>query len=136
MVLAASTDAFSGAQTGRFLEAILGVFFSNVPHGLLVAAHLTIRKLAHLTEYGVLAWLLYRARGDTQRVWDLRWARIALAGVLTIAIIDEVHQHFVASRVGSPVDVMIDVVGGLVALLLLRRLATRDRTGATAIANQ
>ena len=127
IVLAASTNAFSGAQTGRFLEALLGTLLNKVPYGLLEAANLTIRKLAHLTEYGILAWLLYRARGDTQRAWDLRWARFALVGVLTVASIDEVHQHFVPSRVGSPVDVAIDVLGAILALVIMRRLVSRYR---------
>jgi VanZ family protein len=136
LVLSASSDTFSGAQTGQILQALLGFLFAEVPHGLLVAAHLIIRKLAHLTEYGILAWLLYRARGDTQRVWDLRWARLALAGVLTVAGIDEFHQRFVASRVGSPVDVAIDLLGGFLALLIVRRLASRSGAATPAVANQ
>ena len=136
VVLAASTDAFSGAQTGRFLEAILGALLQKVPHGFLVAANLTIRKLAHLTEYGILAWLLYRARGDTERVWDSHWARFALVGVLAVAVIDEVHQHFVPSRVGSPVDVAIDVLGAIVALMIVRRLLSKYRPIRPAVANR
>jgi VanZ like protein len=136
LVLTASTDAFSGVQTGRFLQAILGALLGHLPQGVLIAAHLGIRKLAHLTEYGILAWLLYRARGYTQRVWDLRWARFALAGVLSVAVVDELHQHFVPSRVGSPIDVAIDVTGAIVALVLVRRLAERYRSATPAVANQ
>ncbi len=135
-MLVASSATFSGAQTGRFLEAILGWLFGELPRELLLIAHFTIRKLAHLTVYGILAWLYYRAQGDTHRVWDLRWARVALAGVLIIATVDEVHQHFVPSRVGSPVDVVIDVIGAVVALAIVRRLATRYRVATPAVANQ
>src|SRR5215475_12294751 len=99
VVLSASSAAFSSEQTGRLLEAILGVLFAKLPRELLVVLHLLIRKLAHLTEYGILAWLFYRARGDTQRVWNFHWAKMVMAGVLVIATIDELHQHFVPSRV-------------------------------------
>jgi VanZ family protein len=134
VVLAASSDAFSGEQTGRFLEAILGALFAHVPHSVLMVAHFAVRKLAHLTEYGILAWLLYRARGDTQRAWDTRWARFAVAGVLVVAVVDEVHQHFVPSRVGSPVDVAIDLIGGILALIVVRRMVARYRPVTPAIA--
>jgi VanZ family protein len=136
LVLFASSDAFSGAQTGRLLEAILGALFAELPRGVLMVAHLAIRKLAHLTEYAILAWLLYRTRGDTPGVWNFHWAKVVMAGVLVVAAIDEVHQHFVPSRVGSPVDVMIDLAGAVVALLILRRRAKIDARDTSAVASQ
>jgi VanZ family protein len=36
-----------------------------------------------------------------------------------VATIDEVHQHFVPSRTGSPYDVLLDTSGSTVAMLLL-----------------
>jgi VanZ family protein len=36
-----------------------------------------------------------------------------------VATIDEVHQHFVPSRTGSPYDVLLDTTGSTVAMLLL-----------------
>jgi VanZ family protein len=38
-----------------------------------------------------------------------------------VATIDEVHQHFVPSRTGSPYDVLLDTAGSTVAMLLLTR---------------
>ena len=51
----------------------------------------------------------------------LRDERAALAAGIAYAISDEVHQHFVPGRVGSPVDVLIDSVGVAVGVLLWRR---------------
>src|SRR5262249_8456194 len=136
VVLSASSAAFSSEETGRFLEVILGALFAKLPRELLIVVHLLIRKLAHLTEYGILAWLFYRARGDTQGVWNFHWARVVTAGVLIIATIDELHQHFVPSRVGSPIDVMIDLTGAVIALLIWRRRAARDARDASAVASQ
>ncbi len=80
-----------------------------------------LRKLAHVTIFAVLALTLVRAT---------RWRRPILASVIAIAyaISDEVHQHFVEGRHGTPVDVAIDAIGiGLVALAWV--LAARRRGG-------
>jgi VanZ family protein len=73
---------------------------------------LVLRKLAHACEFAVLGGLLLRA---------LRDERAALAAGIAYAISDEVHQHFVPGRIGSPVDVLIDSIGVAVGVLLWRR---------------
>jgi VanZ family protein len=70
-----------------------------------------LRKLAHMTEYAILAVLLARATGSY--AWALALA-VAYAGS------DEVHQLFVRGRHGSPIDVGIDAAGALVGLAVLR----------------
>jgi VanZ family protein len=76
--------------------------------------------------------LLYRARRQRQTRWQQNWAAFALAGALVVAMVDEVHQHFVPSRVGSPVDVLIDFCGALLALVAVRRLVARSDPAPTA----
>jgi VanZ family protein len=74
-----------------------------------------LRKLAHLTEYAVLAILLARALtagGAPSAAIAVRIVVIALA----YAISDEIHQGFVPNRMPSAVDVLIDVVGALIGL--------------------
>jgi VanZ family protein len=75
-----------------------------------------LRKGAHVTEYAVLGALLYRALGREAP---------ALAAGIAYAGTDELHQHFVRGRHGSPVDVAIDAVG--VALGMLVWLKLRER---------
>jgi VanZ family protein len=70
---------------------------------------LILRKLAHTTEYAVLAILFQRA---------LERPSLAFACTVAYAATDELHQHFVRGRVGSPIDVGIDSVGALVGLLV------------------
>ncbi len=70
-----------------------------------------LRKGAHMTEYAVLAVLLWRAVGRELP---------ALALASAYAVTDEVHQTFVAGRHGSPIDWGIDTVGALIGLGLLR----------------
>ena len=51
----------------------------------------------------------------------LRDERAALAAGIAYAATDEVHQHFVPGRLGSPVDVAVDAVGVALGVLLWRR---------------
>ena len=73
---------------------------------------LVLRKIAHATEYAILGFLLLRAIGH-------EWAAVALG--IAYAAGDELHQHFVPGRFGSPVDVAIDAVGVVVGVLLVGR---------------
>ena len=77
-----------------------------------------LRKIAHMAEYALLGALLYRA---TRRPA----AALLLASVY--AVTDEIHQTFVEGRVGSPVDVLIDTAGVLLAMLAVRSVQTRRR---------
>lgn len=73
---------------------------------------LALRKVAHAAEYAVLGFLLVRAIGR-------EWAALALG--IAYAAGDELHQHFVPGRYGSPLDVAIDAVGVAVGVLLIGR---------------
>ena len=76
---------------------------------------LLLRKLAHAAEFAILGALLLRA---------LERPLAAFAAAVAYAATDELHQHFVRGRHGSPVDVGIDAVGvalGIVALGLATR---------------
>jgi hypothetical protein len=77
---------------------------------------LVLRKAAHFAEYAVLGALLARALYNAMA----RWAWVAWLGGAVYAASDELHQHFVPGRQGSPVDVAIDAVGVAVGVLAVR----------------
>ena len=84
---------------------------------------LILRKLAHAGEYALLSALLLRALA---RPWP------ALAIAVTFAASDELHQHFVRGRVGSPRDIAIDAAGaaiGLIVFFYRRQLIAKLRPG-------
>ena len=87
--------------------------FSSIPslNSGLGTWDFVLRKLAHMTEYAVLAVLFVRATAS------YGWAFALAVGY---AATDEVHQLFVRGRHGSPVDVGIDAVGALIGLALWR----------------
>ncbi len=72
-----------------------------------------LRKGAHFAEYAILGALLLRALG---REW------VAVAAGVAYAASDELHQHFVPGRHGSPFDVALDAVGVALGVYLLHRL--------------
>lgn len=115
-----STDLFSAAETGSLLLPFLAWLFPDAAPETLALLHEALRKVGHLTEYGVLAILWYRARAYRTAAWVPEAARLALLVAVAYAATDEVHQALVASRTGSVVDIAIDTVGAAASLLLLR----------------
>ena len=78
-----------------------------------------IRKLAHVFEFGVLTYLIFRILGETEKrhvYWNLFWA---FAFSVLYAVSDEFHQTFVQGRTGTIRDVMIDSIGSLIAIWLI-----------------
>jgi VanZ family protein len=77
-----------------------------------------LRKLAHMAEFGLLWWLWWRALGRGR-------AMPAVAIALAYAATDELHQHFVHGRVGSPLDWCVDAIGVALAIAAARRVKIR-----------
>jgi VanZ family protein len=116
-----STDLLSAEHTSRFIGPFLHWFTPDISAATIASVQLVVRKCAHLTEYAILAALLYRASDQIQ----LRVGRALLVCVVIAAIyaaLDEFHQSFVASRTGSPWDVLIDCLGALAGALIYWRV--------------
>ncbi|MBU1136984.1 VanZ family protein [Patescibacteria group bacterium] len=96
-----------------FLWAGVVFFFSSQPSlksNLPNQWDFILRKLAHLTEYAVLTFLLIRALKE----YRLSHRQVLLSAItlaLLYAISDEYHQTFVFGRQGAPQDVLIDGLG-------------------------
>ncbi len=117
----ASSASFSAGNTSRFIGPFVLWLFPNTTPETLLMVHMTVRKLAHFTEYAILGFLAARAFRTSPRpaIRD-RWFLISATIVVTYALIDEYHQTFVPSRTGSIYDSLIDMAGGLTALLVIR----------------
>ena len=128
----ASTGEFSADNTSRIIGPLLRWLFPRISEERLAFAHFLIRKAAHFTEYAILAWLAARAFSTSSgQTLHRRWLLISLALIVLYALSDEYHQSFVASRTASIYDSLIDMSGGLTALLFYalrrRRRETRGR---------
>lgn len=127
LIFLGSTDVLSAEHTSRFLVPFLRWLDPQITWSTLNSAQTIIRKLGHVTEYAILAALLWRAiRAGT--MWNSkRWILFAMIwfGCAVFAATDEFHQSFVPSRTSSFHDVMIDISGALVGLAICIALATR-----------
>ncbi len=127
IIFLGSTDMLSAEHTSRFLIPFLRWFDPQISLAALDQIQFAIRKLGHLTEYAILAMLLWRAlRGGIR--WQMKMSILFLVAVLASAIFaasDEFHQSFVPSRTGSPNDVMIDICGALAGLAICWMFARR-----------
>ena len=124
-VFVGSTDLMSAEHTSRFIGPFLRWFVPNVTAGTVGSVQFFVRKCGHLTEYAILAALLFRmlrqGRGNFRRA-----AVLALFLASIYAALDEFHQSFVPSRTASPSDVAIDVAGALIGVAICWR-ARRTR---------
>ena len=113
-----STSDFGSEQTGAIFEPLVRFFYPSIPQATLDVLHFVIRKLAHLTEYAILAYLWYRALSAPGTKSPSPFMTSLLICVL-YAISDEWHQSFIADRGPSPADSLLDSCGAAIMLLLL-----------------
>ena len=128
IIFLGSTDMLSAEHTSRILAPFLRWIDPQISLAALNAIQLGVRKLGHLTEYAILAMLLWRALRAGIR-WQMKMSILFLVAALGSAIFaasDEFHQSFVPSRTGSPNDVMIDICGALAGLAICWMFARRQ----------
>lgn len=113
VVLGLGTGIGSMNETSRFIRPLLEFLFPDASPATLLQYHGYIRKLAHFTEYAILAFFAYR-------VFKSRHPYLsATLLVAAVAIADEINQSFNSSRTASPYDVLLDVIGGATMLFLI-----------------
>ena len=70
-----------------------------------------LRKLAHITEYFILTFLLYRAFKGAFNINGFYVFILPTLAAFFYAISDEIHQSFIPGRTCAVRDVLIDSVG-------------------------
>jgi VanZ family protein len=130
LIFIASADTESGYRGSRILAPIIRWFVPDIDPLSLQKTVLFARKGVHFVTFGILAALVFRAlsagAGKACRATN---AWTAWGITVVYAISDEVHQSFVPSRVGAPLDVVIDALGAGFTLLILSWWCRR-RSGA------
>ena len=99
----------------------------SLPHAPDTLLDFVLKKTAHMIEYGILAFLLWRALSRGQGTFS----RSALAAAFVITVLyaasDEYHQTFVPGRHGKLIDVGFDAAGALVSLLVAGSFRKKGR---------
>jgi VanZ family protein len=126
LIFVGSTDLMSAEHTSRIIGPLIHWLFPTISPVTILRVEFFMRKVAHVSEYAVLAMLLYRAFVHAA----LKGRRALSAGLVLLlcaayAATDEFHQAFVPSRTASLRDVMIDICGATLAVLLYWSIATR-----------
>lgn len=118
----ASSGNFSAGNTSRIIGPLVLWLFPNTSSETLLVIHMITRKLAHFTEYAILAFLAARAFSTSPRpAIRNHWFLISLILIVIWALGDEYHQSFVPGRTGTIWDSLIDITGGVAALIIIRR---------------
>jgi len=120
IIFLGSTDMLSAEQTSRIIGPLLRWFQPDMSAETIAQLQFFVRKGAHVTEYAILAMLFWRG---LHRGTNVQMKMSNLAGAVwfvcaLFAASDEFHQSFVRSRTSSPIDVMIDICGAIVGLMI------------------
>ncbi len=119
VIFFASTGEFSGANTSRIVRPLLLWLFPEISEEKIGLVHFIVRKVAHFSEYAVFALLAARAFANSSHEFLRRnFFYVTFLLIFLYSLSDEFHQSFVASRVGTIYDSLIDTAGGLTALIL------------------
>jgi VanZ family protein len=119
----ASSDSFSAGNTSRIIGPLILWLFPNTSQETLAVIHIITRKAAHFTEYAILGLLAARAfRTSPRTAIRQRWFLISLGLIVVFALLDEYHQSFVDTRTASVYDSLIDIAGGLTALMIVKKI--------------
>src|SRR6266567_2205218 len=127
VIFVGSTDLMSTEHTSRFIVPILLWLKPGIAPETIRSILFAVRKCAHLSEYAVLALLFWRAlRGGSaiHAKMSMLFGAVLL-GCAVFAASDEFHQSFVKSRTPSARDVLLDVSGALMGLLISASFAFR-----------
>lgn len=91
---------------GIDITKVLGVDFANF----------IVRKLAHVSEYTILFFLVYF--GFLKSKVKLAVIYSSIISIL-YAVLDEIHQLYVPGREGKIRDVLIDSIGVLIGIVII-----------------
>lgn len=129
LIMFLSSGQASMSNTSRFVRPLLRFLFPDAPEEIINIYHGYIRKLAHVTVYAILAFWASRAFvGSSQKILRRFWFVAAFFTVCLVASIDEMNQSFLDSRTGSIYDILLDIAGGTMMLLVFYSIAAyRER---------
>jgi VanZ family protein len=110
----------AASNTSLIIRPLLLWLFPDITEPSIREVQFLVRKVAHFTEYGILAcWALRAFKNSSVAVLKDRRFLFSLLLVIVIAAADEFNQGFIASRTSSPYDSLLDIAGGLSALIFV-----------------
>lgn len=122
-----STSLMGGSHTQIIVNHAWHAIFGNWHYDLVGKINGDGRKVGHFFGYGTVGLLFRRAWHTSMRAWALAInsklalfsASLGIASTFGVASLDEWHQRFLAGRVGTFHDVMLDTCGAFFLNLML-----------------
>ena len=142
LILLASLDWASGGHTVSYLKPILRWFDPDITMQEIYDFNLFFRKSCHFFQFLILALLIWRTRGSWRFVSpkaDFRFSLFVLLLSALFAAGSEIIQRFVVSRTSELRDVLIDLSGsvlGIIIALIVEAIYTRRTVVSVAAASQ
>jgi VanZ family protein len=127
VIFLGSTSVMSAEHTSRYIVPFLLRLKPGMSPNTIWTILVVVRKCAHVIEYSVLALLSWRALRSVPSLGtksSMVFGAVLL-GCALFAASDEFHQTFVKSRTPSVRDVLLDVFGALLGLLIGASFARR-----------
>jgi VanZ family protein len=132
VIYGASSDSASSRRSSRIIGPIARWLYPSITDPQLENVVFVVRKSAHMTEYAILAILLWRAmRRGSPLIGSGLASRAALASwvlATAYAMTDEFHQTLVPNRTGQWEDVAIDSAGAALGILALWLVLRRQKS--------
>lgn len=124
LIFYGSTGVLAASKTSGFLGPLLEKILPWASAETIHSIQVVIRKCGHLSEYAILAGLIWRALrnlrpGVNRAQWSARDAGWAIGLCALYAASDEWHQSFNPLRGASVWDVCIDTLGASLGLLVI-----------------
>jgi len=114
-----STQTFGTDFSQGLLAWTLRLLHVHLSLNTFSVLDLSLRKLAHLVEYGILALLFYGLPGEgSLSTWRPGRAAFCILGAAAYSLTDEFHQVFVLGRHASLLDCGFDTMGAALAMLV------------------
>lgn len=114
-LMSSANSLVSNAQSEFFVRIFQIIPFFRALTG--ETPSIIVRKLAHTFEYAVLAgsttWAFRKRLGEKSKY-------LAFVFSVAYACTDEIHQIFVSGRSGCVQDVLVDTVGALVGISIVK----------------
>lgn len=124
----ASSTSFSASNTSSVIGPLLKWLFPNAAEETLIFMHFLVRKAGHFLEYAILGLLAGRAFSNSpKQSVQKRWIGISAGLIIVYALLDEFHQSLVPSRTASLSDSLVDISGGITALLIFKARVLKTR---------
>ena len=120
VIICLSTERFGTGLSFGIESSLLNLLHIGLSADTFQTLHAVSRKLAHLIEYGVFCFLIYRSLGNQYRIcWRPQLALWSVLAAAAYSLTDEFHQLFVPGRGASLVDCALDTVGAAIAMSLV-----------------